>query len=157
MAARSSARPLSREVRNNGSSLVLNLKPTIEKDQLMLKWKEFRGSKTAFLKSIKLSKSAILLLKTFLTKEEFIDDLSFVQAIQHLSFNIKSLRPIDEVISTVGGISMDEINEDFGIKKMENLFCIGEMLDWDAPTGGYLLQACFASGHKVAKHIIGKE
>ena len=66
---------------------------------------------------------------------------------------ITSLAPIDEAISTVGGIARDEVDENFQLKKMPDNFCIGEMLDWDAPTGGYLLQACFSMGYCLSKKL----
>ncbi len=54
--------------------------------------------------------------------------------------------PIERAISTAGGISFDEIDAHFMLRKMPGVFVAGEMLDWEAPTGGYLLQACFATG-----------
>jgi predicted flavoprotein YhiN len=56
------------------------------------------------------------------------------------------MAPIARAISTAGGISFDEIDCDFMIRRMPGLFAAGEMLDWEAPTGGYLLQASFATG-----------
>ena len=63
-----------------------------------------------------------------------------------LPLHLRSPRPIDEAISCAGGIVFEELNEDLMIKKLEGVFCAGEMLDWEAPTGGYLLTACFATG-----------
>ena len=61
--------------------------------------------------------------------------------------------PIDDVISTVGGIPLEEIKANLELKKMPNHFCMGEMLDWDAPTGGYLLQACFSMGYFLSQYL----
>ncbi|MGZ4060932.1 MAG: NAD(P)/FAD-dependent oxidoreductase, partial [Bacteroidia bacterium] len=61
--------------------------------------------------------------------------------------------PIDEAISTVGGIALTEIDSNFQLKKLPANYVIGEMLDWDAPTGGYLLQACFSMGYMLAKKL----
>jgi predicted flavoprotein YhiN len=55
-------------------------------------------------------------------------------------------RPIEEAISSAGGVSFNELNENLMVKKIPGVFCAGEMLDWDAPTGGYLLTACLATG-----------
>lgn len=145
---------LSHKVRQGASHLCLNLKPTFSKEKLDEKFFTFKGSKTDFLKEIKLSKSAIELLKNQLSKEEFLDNSTFLNSIQNLKLPIEALQPIDEAISTVGGISMQEINDSFEMKKNPHHFCAGEMLDWDAPTGGYLLQACFAIGNKIASKII---
>ncbi len=145
---------LSHKVRQGASCLYLNLKPSFSKEKLDEKFSFFKGSKTDFLKEIKLSKSAIELLKNQLSKAEFLDNSKFLSSIQNLELPIEALQPIDEAISTVGGISMQEITDSFEMKKNPNHFCAGEMLDWDAPTGGYLLQACFAIGNKIANKII---
>lgn len=144
---------LSNQVRNGAAELILNLKPTLSQEQLLDKFQKFKGSKTDFLREIRLSGSAIDLLKSNLSKEDFLREEHFLKAINQLSLSIRSLRPVDEAISTVGGISMNEMNENFQLKNYPNHYCIGEMLDWDAPTGGYLLQACFAMGFVVAEKI----
>jgi predicted flavoprotein YhiN len=56
------------------------------------------------------------------------------------------MAPIARAISTAGGIALDEVDENFMLKRLPGVFAAGEMLDWEAPTGGYLLQACFATG-----------
>lgn len=145
---------LSNEVRKGCTDLFLNLKPAWSREVLNGKFRQFKGTKTEFLREIKLSKSAIDVLKRNLAKEDFIRDDEFLNAIGQLKLSIRSLQPVDEAISTVGGVSMDEIDENFQLMKYRNHYCIGEMLDWDAPTGGYLLQACFASGHTVSDSII---
>ena len=63
-------------------------------------------------------------------------------------------RPIAEAISSAGGISLDEIDERFMLRTIPGLFVAGEMLDWEAPTGGYLLTACFATGRRAADGVI---
>ncbi len=68
------------------------------------------------------------------------------QTLKALPLNLLSPRPIDEAISSAGGISFKELNADLMCKKLAGVFCAGEMLDWEAPTGGYLLTACFATG-----------
>jgi predicted flavoprotein YhiN len=55
-------------------------------------------------------------------------------------------RPLEEVISTAGGVPFEALDERLMIRALPGLFCAGEMLDWEAPTGGYLLTACFATG-----------
>lgn len=60
-------------------------------------------------------------------------------------------RPIAEAISSAGGIRWDELDERYMLKKLPGMFAAGEMIDWEAPTGGYLLTACFATGHAAAK------
>ncbi len=60
---------------------------------------------------------------------------------------------IDRAISSAGGIALDEVDENLMLRKLPGIFAAGEMLDWDAPTGGYLLQACFAMGHRASEGI----
>jgi predicted flavoprotein YhiN len=59
---------------------------------------------------------------------------------------LTGIAPIARTISTAGGIALDELDADFMIRHLPGVFAAGEMLDWEAPTGGYLLQACFATG-----------
>ena len=66
--------------------------------------------------------------------------------LKSLPLTVSAARPIDEAISTAGGVHLNELNEQLMLKKRPGIFCAGEMLAWDAPTGGYLLTACFASG-----------
>lgn len=144
---------LNAQVRAGAKFLKLDLKPSKSYDELLQFYKQYKGNKTEFLKAIKLSKSAIDLIKKQLTKEQFTDPEILVQSIKELTFPIQALRPIDEAISTVGGVDMNEITMNFELKNHPNHFCIGEMMDWDAPTGGYLLQACFAQGVICAQAI----
>jgi hypothetical protein len=67
-------------------------------------------------------------------------------AIKDLPLKLDSPRPLDEAISTAGGVSFGSLDEHLMLKALPGVFCAGEMLDWEAPTGGYLLTACFASG-----------
>ena len=62
-----------------------------------------------------------------------------------------SARPIDEAISSAGGVRFEALHDGLMLRAMPGVFCAGEMLDWEAPTGGYLLTACFASGVAAAK------
>jgi predicted flavoprotein YhiN len=59
---------------------------------------------------------------------------------------------LNDAISTTGGIQLHAVDENFQLKNKKQQYCIGEMLDWDAPTGGYLLQACFSMMH-LARHL----
>src|SRR5690606_13313180 len=73
--------------------------------------------------------------------------------IKELPIPLVKPRPIDEAISSAGGISWQELNSDYMLRKMPGTFVAGEMIDWEAPTGGYLLTACFAMGVAAAKGI----
>jgi predicted flavoprotein YhiN len=63
---------------------------------------------------------------------------------------------LGRAISTAGGVSFESVDEHLMLKAMPNVYVVGEMLDWEAPTGGYLLQACFATGAFAARAILSK-
>ncbi len=68
-----------------------------------------------------------------------------------MPIKLTGIAPIARAISTAGGISLDELDADFMLRKFPGVFAAGEMLDWEAPTGGYLLQASFATGITAGK------
>jgi len=71
---------------------------------------------------------------------------SLAGLINDVPVELNGVAPIARAISTAGGISLDELDADFMIRRLPGIFAAGEMLDWEAPTGGYLLQASFATG-----------
>ena len=103
-------------------------------------------------RNLKLSTTAINLLKT-LDKESYLDIENLAKTIKKFPIEVLSFRPIDEVISTAGGVAFSELNSNLELKNFPNVYCAGEMIDWEAPTGGYLLQACFSTGFWVASSI----
>jgi uncharacterized flavoprotein (TIGR03862 family) len=88
----------------------------------------------------------LALLHEILSKEAFADANVLAHAIKSLPVRLTRARPIAEAISTAGGIPFEALDEHLMIERLPGIFCAGEMLDWEAPTGGYLLTACFASG-----------
>jgi uncharacterized flavoprotein (TIGR03862 family) len=86
------------------------------------------------------------LLHELLPREAFADTAALAAAIKALPIPLVAARPIDEAISTAGGVRLDELDSHCMLKPMPGVFCAGEMLDWEAPTGGYLLTASMASG-----------
>ena len=86
------------------------------------------------------------LLHEVLGKEGMQDAASLARAIKALPITLVAPSPIDESISSAGGVRWQELDEALMLRALPGLFCAGEMLDWEAPTGGYLLTACFASG-----------
>ena len=87
------------------------------------------------------------LLREILPAPDFADPLRLAAAIKSLPLTLTATRPIDEAISSAGGIVFEELDANLMLQKLPGVFCAGEMLDWEAPTGGYLLTGCFASGH----------
>lgn len=134
---------------NGGAIIYLDLAPNFSLEQINEKLSRPRGSrsmashleKTAGIKGVKAG-----LLREFLPKEDFTNTELLAKAIKMLPIPLSSPRPLDEAISSAGGVSFEELDEHLMIRKLPGVFCAGEMLDWEAPTGGYLLTACFASG-----------
>jgi uncharacterized flavoprotein (TIGR03862 family) len=89
------------------------------------------------------------LLREVVPAEGFADPRRLAAAIKALPLRLIRPRPIDEAISSAGGVTFDSLDEHLMLRSMPGVFCAGEMLDWEAPTGGYLLTACFASGRSA--------
>jgi predicted flavoprotein YhiN len=81
-----------------------------------------------------------------LSRDEMHDPQALAQRIKCLPLPLLRTRPLDEAISSAGGVRLDALSDALMLRQHPGVFCAGEMLDWDAPTGGYLLTACFASG-----------
>ena len=94
------------------------------------------------------------LLREFLSKDDFGNTERLADAIKNLSIPLIAPRPIDEAISSAGGVVFEELDKHLMLKKIPGVFCVGEMLDWEAPTGGYLLTACFASGRVAGQGVL---
>ncbi|WP_198013830.1 TIGR03862 family flavoprotein [Desulforegula conservatrix] len=86
------------------------------------------------------------LLREIISKDDFNNPELLAMAIKSLPLRLVATSPLDEAISTAGGISFDALDRNLMIRSMPGVFCAGEMLDWEAPTGGYLLTACFSTG-----------
>lgn len=146
------------QIAEKGTAVIeLDFKPFNSIEQLLHKVEHKTAIHTKKYANIfNLSSADLSLIKSFTNKESFLNPLEFVKNLKSLKITIIGLSPIEEAISTVGGISVCELNCDFSLKKMPEYYAIGEMVDWDAPTGGFLLQGCFSMGHWVAKSIQGK-
>ncbi|MCP9450324.1 MAG: TIGR03862 family flavoprotein, partial [Nitrospira sp.] len=86
------------------------------------------------------------LLREVFPRETFADPAALASAIKSLPLVLEAPRPLAEAISTAGGVRFEDLDERLMLRRMPGLFCAGEMLDWEAPTGGYLLTACLATG-----------
>lgn len=135
---------------SSSKQLSLDLKPTLsltEIETILTKAKNISEG----LKKLKLSKTIINYFKINLSKKEYTTVNFVAQLIKSLTFTIKDIRPIDDVISTKGGVKT--INENLSLLNYPNIFCCGEMLNWSAPTGGYLIQGAVSTGYYVASEI----
>lgn len=151
---------LSPEIRKqlieNGYALVyIDLKPTLTTDTILNTLQQ-RGNKSLsqlLQTTLNISTVQFSLLKNLLSKEEFTNPSLLASKIKRFPIRLNGYGPIDEAISTIGGIDLNEVDSFYQLKKLPTHYVIGEMLDWDAPTGGYLLQACFSMGFFLAKHL----
>ncbi|WP_086480277.1 TIGR03862 family flavoprotein [Oceanospirillum sanctuarii] len=105
------------------------------------------------LKQLKLSPVKQALLKQLTDKGTFQDTRQLAAAIKALPLELTATQPIDRAISTSGGVKFEQLNEHLMSRDLPGLFFAGEMLNWEAPTGGYLLTACLATGHRAGKGI----
>ncbi len=94
------------------------------------------------------------LLRECAADETFADAAMLAAQIKQLSVPLHATRPIDDAISTAGGVHFEALTDRLMLNAVPGTFCAGEMLDWEAPTGGYLLTACFASGRLAAQGVL---
>ena len=94
------------------------------------------------------------LLREVLSPATLAGPAELAAAIKYLPVALTTTRPMDEAISTAGGVRFDSLDEQLMLTALPGVFCAGEMLDWEAPTGGYLLTACLATGHRAALGIL---
>ncbi len=145
----------------------LDLLPDRTTEQVLAEVRHPRGSRSlvSHLKSrLKLDGIKVALLYEVLGKDAMNDAVTLAAGIKALTITLKAARPIDEAISSAGGVAFEGMNAALMLQANEKLtagvFCAGEMLDWEAPTGGYLLTAClssgFAAGQGVAQHLAAK-
>jgi uncharacterized flavoprotein (TIGR03862 family) len=148
--------PLRDQIAANGSATIwLDLAPDFSAERVETEVTHPRGARSmsSHLQSrlgIKGVKSG--LLRECLSKEAFSDPEQLAAGIKRLPVVLKRARPIDEAISSAGGIRFDALDpESLMLRALPGVFAAGEMIDWEAPTGGYLLTACFASGRAAGR------
>lgn len=155
--------PLSPEIRkqlieNNTATIFVDFKPEISEDEIKQRF-ESKGQlsvKDFLEKKLNLSSLQTTLIKAYTNKEEYHSIDVLIQHIKSFKIKITDFAPVDDAISTVGGVDLNEVNTNLELNKLPNHYCMGEMLDWDAPTGGYLLQACFSMGKFLADRLNAK-
>jgi uncharacterized flavoprotein (TIGR03862 family) len=130
-----------------GALLEIDLKPDIAVDALARKLTRPRGAQslaTFLRKSAGLAPVAIALLRE--AGPLPADAAALADRIKRTGVRLTAAAPLARAISSAGGVAWSEIDGDFMLRRLPGIFVAGEMLDWEAPTGGYLLQACFATG-----------
>ncbi|WP_342128664.1 NAD(P)/FAD-dependent oxidoreductase [Hydrogenophaga sp. OTU3427] len=140
--------------RDGQATVYLNLRPDMDAARVLAEVAHPRGSRSlsSHLKSrLKLGGLHTTLLHELLPPEVLHDPVRLAAAIQHLPIALTATRPLDEAISSAGGVRLEALDEALMSRQLPGLFCAGEMLDWEAPTGGYLLSACLASGRVAGR------
>jgi hypothetical protein len=130
-------------------TIALDLTPGLTLERVVTEVGRPRGSRSVSSHlhgRIGISGVKAALLHEILPKEMFADAERLAHAIKALPVKLTRPRPTDEAISTAGGVPFEALDTQLMIEHLPGVFCAGEMLDWEAPTGGYLLTACFASG-----------
>jgi len=144
--------------RQGSATLHLSLRPDFSPERLRQEVAHPRGSRTlsSHLHSrVGLTKMHTALLHEVLNKETLHNPNTLAQAIGHLPITLHATRPIAEAISSAGGVGFASLTDALMLRELPGVFCAGEMLDWEAPTGGYLLTACWASGHVAGQGVLG--
>ena len=140
--------------RTGQAQLTLNLRPDFVAEHVQAEVRHPRGSRSlsSHLKSrLNLQAVHLALLHEVLTKDALNDPVQLAHAIEHLPITAIATRPLDEAISSAGGVKLEALDGALMALHAPGVFVAGEMLDWEAPTGGYLLSACLASGRHAAK------
>jgi uncharacterized flavoprotein (TIGR03862 family) len=135
--------------RRGHATFELDLLPDRSADHVLTQVRHPRGSRSlsSHLKSrLGLDGIKMGILHERLDKDAMNDPERLATAIKALPITVTATRPIDEAISSAGGVRWDALDDHLMVRDRPGLFCAGEMLDWEAPTGGYLLTACLASG-----------
>ena len=131
--------------------ITIDLKPAHSHEQLVAKMESVRRNFPAEARQRwKLGKAAYALL----ARNEWKDAHSLAHEAKNCVIPLKGPRPIEEAISSAGGVCWSGIDSSLMVKRLPGLFVAGEMIDWEAPTGGYLLQGCFATGSLAARSAV---
>ena len=139
------------------ATLRLDLLPDHSPERVLAEVSHPRGSRSlsSHLKSrLGLEGIKMALLHEILSKDELNQPAQLATAIKSLPLRLVAARPLDEAISSAGGVPFEVLDDALMLQALPSVFCAGEMLDWEAPTGGYLLTACFASGKVAADGVV---
>ena len=143
--------------RNGSATVTLDLLPGHDAARVAHEVAHPRGARSlsSHLKSrLGLAGAKAALLHEMLPRETLADAQRLAAAIKALPLTLSAPRPIAEAISSAGGITFDSLDEYLMLRARPGVFCTGEMLDWEAPTGGYLLQASMASGRVAGQGVL---
>jgi hypothetical protein len=130
-------------------SLEIDLKPQLSAETMRDRAMNF-GNAHDWMRAWKLSPAATVLLETFCAKD-LNDSERLIAFVKSFPLPLRGPRPMAEAISSAGGVRWSELDQNLMLRKLPGVFVAGEMIDWEAPTGGYLLQGCFATGTRAGR------
>jgi hypothetical protein len=134
---------------HGSATFTLDLVPGRDAERVLAEVSKPRGSRSisSHLQSrVGIAGIKVALLHEVLSKEQFADMSTLVATIKSLPITVRATRPIAEAISTAGGVCFNSLDQNLMLTALPGVFIAGEMIDWEAPTGGYLLTASFATG-----------
>jgi uncharacterized flavoprotein (TIGR03862 family) len=140
--------------RDGLARFTVDLLPTRTLDEVARELAHPRGSRSlaTHLKSrLGLHGARTALLHELVPREVLADPARLAAMIKALPVTVTAPRPLDEAISTAGGVPFEALDANLMLRALPGVFCAGEMLDWEAPTGGYLLTACLATGRAAGQ------
>jgi uncharacterized flavoprotein (TIGR03862 family) len=144
-------------MRSGSATFTLNLLPDMAAEKVLQEVSHPRGSRSlsSHLKSrLGLDGIKAAILHELLDKTAINDPAQLAAAIKALPITVQAPRPLDEAISSAGGVLFEVLSPGHMLEQLPGVFCAGEMLDWEAPTGGYLLHACFATGRAAGQGVL---
>ena len=150
--------PLRNAIEKNGEAvLYIDLRPGLSIEQLTQKLSgtHRRKSFSTYMQTdISMPPAAVSLLREINRDAQTLDPAALAALIKSVPIRLTAPFPLSRAISTAGGIAWEALDENYMLKSMPGTFAAGEMIDWEAPTGGYLLQACFATGIAAAQGML---
>ena len=150
--------PIREAINRHGAATVhIDLLPSKPLDKVQAALAKPRGSRSMskhLHSQLGLDGVKAALLRELTPGEHFHDPAQLAVDIKALPLTLVKTRPMDEAISTAGGVPFEALDERLMLKQLPGVFCAGEMLDWEAPTGGYLLTGCFASGRAAGRGML---
>ncbi|MFJ2459537.1 TIGR03862 family flavoprotein [Pseudomonas neuropathica] len=150
--------PIREAINQYGAAVVhIDLLPGRPVDKLQAALSKPRGSRSMakhLHSQVGIDGVKAALLRELTDAATFADPALLARAIKALPLTLVRTRPLDEAISSAGGVTFEAMDERLMLKVLPGVFCAGEMLDWEAPTGGYLLTGCFASGRAAGLGIV---
>ena len=145
-------------IEENGEAIIhIDLRPGLSLEQLTEKLSspQRRKSFSTYMQTgVGVPPAAVSLLREVNRNVQTLGPAALAALIKSVPIRLTAPFPLDRAISTAGGIEWNALDKHFMLKSMPGTFAAGEMIDWEAPTGGYLLQACFATGVAAAQGML---